>query len=421
MAFRLSIAITALAACHSNPAANGDGSIDSVGSDLAGGSDVLPDAGAVALPQLQFCQVTNTVNLNAAYTTQVVGDAVAYSCATPCSDWTTCTFGLSSAAGPTMSARGDQMQALAFVVDGMGGHIVFTPDGTDVVLTHAGDGGTSVFNPFDLQIQMLSDLKTVSLGWEKGTPNILAGGGWFTRKDATPTSTRGQAARPAAVIQWVKDNFAQGQKLGTVGSSMGTAATFGAHVWYGLDSIIDYQMLIGGPGFWDVNAGCGRVHTSEGHCDEDASACTGNANSSYGNDDPFCGTSTTNNCRVPTVMAPTAAGSAYNSVINYVAMTTACVNMANDSRDSSLDDSSLAMTVSDWNFRGRIDFVTNEGGTQPPNADQGMGEGHMMAIYTQIQSAKSWNDNQGYHHGDSWDIDPTLMKAGAQLVVDGMK
>ena len=79
------------------------------------------------------------------------------------------------------------------------------------------------------------------------------------------------------------------------------------------------------------------------------------------------------------------------------------------------------MTVSDWNFRGRIDFVTNEGGTQPPNADQGMGEGHMMAIYTQIQSAKSWNDNQGYHHGDSWDIDPTLMKAGAQLVVDGMK
>ena len=113
---------------------------------------------------------------------------------------------------------------------------------------------------------------------------------------------------------------------------MGTAATFGAHVWYGLDSIIDYQMLIGGPGFWDVNAGCGRVHTSAGHCDEDASACTGNPDSSYGNDDPFCGTSTTNNCRVPTVMAPLASGSAYNNVINYVGMTTSCVNMATATR-----------------------------------------------------------------------------------------
>ena len=74
-------------------------------------------------------------------------------------------------------------------------------------------------------------------------------------------------------------------------------------------------------------------------------------------------------------MAPIAnGGSAYNNVINYVGMTTSCVNMAQDSRDPSLDDASLAMTVQDWNFHGKIDFVTNEGGTQPPNADQGMGE-----------------------------------------------
>jgi hypothetical protein len=49
---------------------------------------------------------------------------------------------------------------------------------------------------------------------------------------------------------------------------MGTAATCGALVWRGLDSAIDYQMLIGGPGFWDVNAGCGRVRVSlhRGRC-----------------------------------------------------------------------------------------------------------------------------------------------------------
>jgi hypothetical protein len=320
-----------------------------------------------------------------------------------------------------MSARGDQMQLLAFVVDGMGGHLVFTPDGEDTVVTHAGDGGTSVYNPFDIDLQTDSTIKTVSLGWEAGTPRILSGGGWFTRKDATPTTVRALAARPAAVIQWVHDNFAAGHKLGTVGSSMGTAATFGAHVWYGLDSILDYQQLIGGPGFWDVNAGCGRVHITAGHCDTDASACTGTDASNFGNDDPTCGTDATNNCRVPTMMAPKGtSGSAYNDAINYVGVTTSCAPMTPDSRDPSLDASSLAMTVADWSFHGMVDLVTNEGGTQPPNADQGMGEGHMLYIYTQIQSAKGWTDNQGYHHGDSWDIVPALMLNGANLVKAGL-
>src|SRR5258708_35609945 len=102
-----------------------------------------------------------------------------------------------------------------------------------------------------------------------GTTAVFNGAGWFTRKDATPTSVRALAARPAAAIQWVKDHFAATTKLGTVGSSMGTAATLGAHVWYGLEPILDYQMLIGGPGVWDVNAGCGRVHISQGFCDAD--------------------------------------------------------------------------------------------------------------------------------------------------------
>lgn len=319
-----------------------------------------------------------------------------------------------------MSARGDQIQGLVFVVDGMGGHLAFTPDGTDVVVTHAGSGGTSTFNPFDLKLQAISSLKTVSLGWDRGTPKIFNGGGWFTRKDANPTSVRALAARPAAAIQWVKDNMATGHKLGTVGSSMGTAATFGAHVWYGLEPIIDYQMLIGGPGFWDVNAGCGRVHIGAGFCDADVSPCTGNPNSSYGDDDPTCGTAT-NSCRVPTVMAPTAGGgSAYNNCINYVGMTTACAPSVQDSRDVSLDDSSLATTVQSWSFHGRVDIVTNEGGVQPPNADQGMGLGHMMYLYTQIQSSKGWIDNEGHHHGDSWDLDQALMAAAAQVVVTGM-
>lgn len=377
--------------------------------------DVTP-----ALPALQFCQVANPANLNSAYQTTRGADWVNYQCVTPCADWTTCTFGVVNANGPVRSSRGNlQIQGLAFVVDGIGGHLAFTPDGTDVVVTHAGSGGTSVFNSFDRDLQSMSTLKTVSLGWEQGTLAIFNGGGWFTRKDTSPTSVRALTARAAAAIRWVKDNFAAGRRLGTVGSSMGTAATFGAHVWNGLESAIDYQMLIGGPGFWDVNAGCGRVHPTAGHCDVDVAACTGNADSNFGNNDPACD-APTNNCRVPTMMAPTATGSAYNDAINYVGVTTACMPLTGNARDATLDVSSLAVTVPSWSFHGRVDFVADEGGAQPPNADQGMGEGHMMAIFTKIQSAKGWIDNQGTHHGDAWDIDPALMAAAAQVVITGM-
>jgi hypothetical protein len=374
------------------------------------------------LPSLTFCRVADPANLASAYVTMQDADWVNYACAETCADWTTCQFGVVSPQGPVLSARGNlQIHGLAFVVDGIGGHFAFTPDGNDVVITHAGSGGTSVFNPFDRQLQAISNLKTVSLGWELGTTAIFSGrgGGWFTRKDAQPTSVRALTARPAAAIRWIKDNFAAGQRLGTVGSSMGTAATFGAHVWNELESVIDYQMLIGGPGFWDVNKGCGRVHSAAGHCDVDVAPCTGNPNSSFGNNDPACGP-TTNNCRVPTVMAPTQTGSAYNDAINYVGVTTACTPTVNDARDASLDVSSLAVTVPSWSFHGRIDFVADEGGAQPPDADQGMGEGHMMAIYARIQSAKGWIDNEGTHHGDAWDKVPALMAAAASVVVAGM-
>jgi hypothetical protein len=120
-------------------------------------------------------------------------------------------------------------------------------------------------------------------------------------------------------------------------------------------------------------------------------------------------------------MAPLADGSsAYNNIINYVGATTACAPSAVDARDASLDISSLASTVSSWSFHGPVDFVTNEGGTQPPDADQGMGEGHMMMMYAAIQSKKSWTDNEGYHHGDAWDAVPALIQAAGAIVVAGM-
>jgi hypothetical protein len=410
-------------ACHGNDSSATGDDAQPPPIDAAIDSPAVPD-----MPALQFCTVADPTNISAAYVAATDVEAVAYTCVTPCSDWTTCMFDAFDGKGqPIQSLRDNsQEKGLAFIVDGQAGHFVFTTDGDDVVVTHAGDGGTTVFNLFDRPLQQASTLKTVSLGWERGAMGtdgaFGSGAGWFTRKDHNPSSTRTQAGRPAAAIQWVKDNFAQGKKLGTVGASMGTIATFGAHVWYGLDSIIDYQMLIGGPGYWDVNAGCGRVHISAGFCDADVSPCTGNPRSSYGNDDPTCGTAT-NNCRVPTIMAPQGTGSAYDNIINYVGATTACAPIgpgASDDRDASLDDSSLATTVTSWSFHGPVDIVANEGGTQPPNADQGMGEGHMMYLYTAIQSTKSWTDNEGFHHGDAWNGVQSLMIAAAAKVIAGM-
>jgi hypothetical protein len=380
------------------------------GGDAAGpvGVDAATDGplAASGLPALQFCTVANASNLSAAFTSQNDGHYFVYSCTTPCNgDWTTCMVdGVTSQGSPAMSLRGNlPIKLLAFVVDDMAGHIEFTSDGDNVVITHAGVGGTTLLNGFDTYLQQHSTLKTVTLGWEEGSHDAFGGGnGWFTRKSAQPSTVRDQAVRPAAVIQWVKDHFAAGKKLGTVGQSMGTVATLGAHVWYGLEPIIDYQMLLGGPGLWDINAGCGRVHTSEGYCDVDVSPCTGNPLSSYGNDDPYCGDPATfNSCRVPTIMAPQGTGSEFNNIINYVGATTACAPSMTDNRDPSLDVSSF-MTLTDWAFHGKIDLVADEGGSQPPNADQGMGEGHMMRLYRALTGPKSWTDNQGHHHGDSF-------------------
>jgi hypothetical protein len=381
-----------------------------------------PDASTPpVLPAVQLCRVADSRALPAAFVEHPAGDAMTYTCTEPCPDVASCAVGLVDAQGPVLSARGGQMLVLAFVVDGMGGHLVYTPDGDNVLVTHGGVGGTGLLHEFDLAVQARSTIKTFSLGWERGVGLFGAtgngGSGWLTRKDAAGTTMRALAVRPAAAIAFVKHQFGQGKRLGTVGASFGTIATFGPHVWWGLDSILDYQLLIGGPPLWDVNVGCGRDHVAAGHCDVDVAACTGNPLSSYGNDDLLCGESLTNHCRVPTIMAQLPDGtSEFNNAINYVIAGTACAPA--EARDPSLDDSSLATTVTSWSFQGLVDIVTQEGGPQPPQADQGMGEGHAMYVYEAIQSAKNWIDHDGHHHGDAWQKDPDLVVETAIMAID---
>ena len=374
---------------------------------------------------LHFCTVTTPADLPSAFDVTKGADFASFACKQTCADWKTCTFDAVTPAAqggqPVLSKRGNlQMKGLAFVVDGMGGHMIFTPDGTDVVLSHSGAGDVDVMHVFDQNIQSQTGAKTVAVSWEVGYPQIFSPGlGWWTRQDAQPTSMRALVRRPASVLKWVSDNFAAGHKLGTVGSSMGTVATFGAKVWYGLDPAIDYQLLIGGPGMWDINAGCGRAHYAAGFCDVDAAPCTGNPNSSYGDDDPACpGGDPTNMCRVPTIMA----FGTYAKLMNYVYVNQSCTPTAQDDRDPVLDESSVKFTVTSWSFKGPTEFIADEGAAQQAGApaDQGMGEGHMLYIHSQIQSAKAWVDVEGGHHGDSYSHVPALMSQAAARVIAGL-
>jgi hypothetical protein len=377
---------------------------------------------AAALPDLTLCQAIDPVNLAANFVTTVGTDWVRFACKQTCADVASCEFDATGANGAINSKRGYQrMKALLFVVDDMGGHLLYTPDGDDVVLTHGGAGATDFVHPFDGNLQAHSSLKTVAVSWEHGISTFFStGSGWHTRKDATPSSLRRHAVRPAAVINFVKQQFAAGKKLGTVGSSLGSVATLGARLWYGLDPILDYQMYIGGPANWDVNAGCGRMHYATGHCDVDASPCAGNPASSYGDDDTLCASGGTDQCRVPTIMA----FGTWAKLINYLDVSSACTTDVTtvDSPIASLDESSAKSVASSFTFHGPTDIIMNEGAAQQAGnpADQGMGEGQAAYLYAAIQSDKSWVDNQGFGHGDSWDKVPSLMADAAMRVLVGM-
>lgn len=419
-----SLLLLAASGCGSAPDPTGQpDAASTVDATPAGEPDAAIDP--VALPELTPCRIADPTDLAGAFVEHPGTGSTSYTCAAACTDGAGCAVDFIGQGGtPVMSARGGRMQVIEFVVDGMAGHLVFTPDGDDAVVTHGGVGGTGFYHTeFDGELQAHSALRTVSLGWERGTSVPGFGGmGWLTRVDDAPSSMHAFTARPAAAIAWVKQNLAPTGKLGTVGASFGTIATFGPHAWWGLDSILDYQMLIGGPPLWDVNIGCGRDHTAAGHCDVDASACTGNPNSSYGNDDPTCDAAleSTNHCRVPTIMAQLPDGSSeFDIAINYIHNTTACAPAA--TRDPALDASSLGLTVTSWTFRGPIDFVAQEGAPQPPQSDQGMGEGHAMYVYEAVQSEKRWIDDDGHHHGDAWQKDPDLVAATAAMVITRME
>jgi len=203
-------------------------------------------------------------------------------------------------------------------------------------------------------------------------------GRWRADRKDGPARRPSGADREArrARNRWVKDNIApDGKQLGTFGARLRDDSRRGPHVWWGLEPIIDYQMLIrrlrSGTSTSVRARSCQR-----GHCDVGRAPCTAIRAPSYAWTDP----SAENARSVPgaTIMARFPTGSEYDDALNTSA-TRRHAARRGDPRFRARREQ-LATPVASWVVQRRIDFVANDG-AQQRRVGSGMGLGHMMYVY----------------------------------------
>ena len=339
---------------------------------------------------LQVCRVPEPGRPDSAFAvTRSAADRhgdyyMTWRCREPCPDWRECHV-------PDRSVPGASGRALAFVVDGMGGHVAYTTDhgGDKTILLHDGLGGTRYLSPLARAIAERTDAGTVMVRWEPGFNGIW---GWFTRTSAEPSRIPDLTRRIAVVIAWAHEHVAGPGAFGTAGCSMGTQATFGAVFWHDVDEVVDYQLFSGGPPLWDINAGCGlRTYTS-GHCDLDAGvACDTDADCAALGEG--C------RCDMPRPIPPF---HLYQSVINHVHATQACAIPARDTVPepyAPFDRSGFAFSGGDWDIDHPVDFAMDVRG---PDGDENWALGDTMRVFNDVRSAagheKRWNATVGSNH-----------------------
>ena len=316
---------------------------------------------------------------------------VTYSCREACADWRQCQAPAYRRDGGSALMEGNApKQAVAFVVDGMGGHLAFTTrqGGGKTVLLHTGTGGTNYMQSLSSQIEGAADAKVVMVRWESG----FSGWGWFTRTSAPAARVPDLTRRVAGMIAWVHENLAGAADFGTVGCSMGTQATLGAVYWHDVDPVVDYQLMVGGPGLWDINSGCGRRLYPSGYCDLDARrACSSNAH--------CADLSARSRCTIP---GPIPLAWLYEQVVNHVHATRACdVSAAGSGTGihAPFDESGFAFTIGDWDFDHPIDFQMDLWGS---DGDRRWAMGDAMRVFNNITSAagheKRWNTTPDSGH-----------------------
>ena len=345
---------------------------------------------------LQICTVPNPRSPSSAFSisqsaTDANGDYwVAYGCREACANWRQCQVPAYTRGGRALMEGDAPKQALAFVVDGMGGHLAFTTKqgGSKTVLLHTGTGGTNYMQSLSGQIEDTANAKVVMVRWERG----FSGWGWFTRTSAPATRVPNVTRRVASMMAWVHENLAGAGDFGTVGCSMGTQATLGAVYWHDVDPVVDYQLMVGGPGLWDINSGCGRRKYSSGYCDLDATrTCSSDAD--------CAALSPRSRCTIP---GPIPLAWLYEQVVNHVHATQACdVSAADDGTGihAPFDESGFAFVTGDWDFDHPIDFQMDLWGS---DGDRRWAMGDAMRVFNSISSAaghaKRWNTTRDSGH-----------------------
>jgi hypothetical protein len=296
-------------------------------------------------------------------------------------------------------AEGNLLQrfhTIGFVVDGMGGEMRWNlPDPENGIkagmLIHIGGGGTYWARDLKPDIWRTLErdgLRLIDVKWEPGVydPRIEISYGWMSRKDENPLTFIEATHRPAAVMRWVHDELIPPElKFGTVGSSGGSIATFSPVYWHGLDDTIDYQILIGGPMLWDLNASCQArqgILPANGLCENDPSVDCAH--------DDECGPG--NKCAYPFLPDNAAV------MVDYIVTGTgACFN-GEFSSALTEDSYSTAGHEGDTDYDHRVDFVIGEGA--------GIFDDTLMGLtyvagktYLTISSEKTWMDLYPGYHG----------------------
>lgn len=340
---------------------------------------------------------------------------VQYSCKQTCADWQQCQVPAYAGDGQDimMQARNpDQAKAaIAFVIDNMAGHLVLTPDGDKTVLMHAGAGGTIYqFAHPALELEQRLPLRTVMVRWEKGYSSRLfqppfpapVDWGWYSRSSLKATNIYELNKRVAGIISWVHENLTDDSAFATAACSMGSNATFMPVLWHGLDSIIDYQLFVGGPNMWDLNTHCDRRNYRRGHCDFDAvTDCSA--------DSQCAALSKGSKCRIPGSYKHF--GVVYEGLANHIHRTKACDYSLGDDAQAypPFDDSSIAFrSPADWDFDHRIDLMTNlnrrMGDYGRPGGDEYFSVGEFTQIFSRITPAKNkkWHVLPNSGHCEAW-------------------
>ena len=381
---------------------------------------------------VQVCEIPDPQNLGSAFhvargTPDARGDYwVRYACKRPCDNWQQCVAPAHRRSGERIDhARqpGLAKSHIALVVDDMGGRLAFStdlPSDAKTVFTQSGGGGTGYLPEFSDLLEARAEVRTVMSAWEDGfvisTPYVTGseGWGWLTRPSAAPAGHRRLTRRMAAVVAWSHEHLSGGGMFGTAACSVGANATFGPVYWYGLDAIIDYQLLTGGPFIWDISAGCGRRRHELGYCTGDGvTRCT-----SAGQ----CG-GQGNYCDFTSVMG---AGDEflYEAFANHPLATDAChiLDVENNAEPyPPFDENSMAFTPGDWNVDHEVDLVVDLGGRNELDGerdDSFSQMGHFFPIFNAMRPVRNrhWTAFHNSWHCRSFDEGWSI-----GLIMDGMQ